>query len=411
MSNLSHHPTQGHTTGAMLGGTRHPALEHLAAVDWSAFTLRGVEAIVLRDDTVKPVRGAFGTMSYRPGLFVRVTDAEGCIGHGEVWANFPTGGAEYKAGLVTHYAAPLLVGKTLRHPSEGLDFLESRLAVLTLQIGDFGAMAQICAGIDQALWDLACRRMGRPFWALARGQPDVDVYASGIGPDDVGDIIQSHAALGHTRFKIKLGFGEETDHRNLEQALNALPKGATLLTDANQAWDVPTAQRWVATLEDRGIGWCEEPLRADSANHDWARLASPLHTLRLAAGENLRSLDALAALATEGGVKVIQPDLGKWGGITGALRLRAMLPDGVWLCPHWLSGAIGQAASLQLAAALRSTSPVEMDTNPNLLRTAVIRDALAVKNGRIKLDDSAGLIPELAPDWSSRFSVCSPTAG
>ena len=376
----------------------HSAIECLSAVAWPAVHLCAVEAVVLRDETVKPILGSFGAMPYRPGLFVRVTDAEGCSGFGEVWANFPVGGAEYKAGLIRHYASPILVGQTLGRPSDALDMLESRLAALTLQIGDFGAMAQVCAGIDQAIWDLACKRLGRPFWDLAGGHSDVEVYASGIGPDDVGEIIRGHAELGHTRFKIKLGFGDDIDRRNLDDALQAVPAGATLLTDANQAWDLPTASRWLADLQSMGVAWCEEPVRADTANRDWAALAGPMRTLRLAAGENLRSLSTMAALAGEGAVRVIQPDLGKWGGITGALRLNAMLPQGTWLCPHWLSGAIGQAASFQLAGALRSKAPVEIDTNPNALRTALLRDTVKVHHGRIRLGDHAGLIPDLAAD-------------
>lgn len=383
----------------------HSAIECLSTVAWPTLHLRAVEAFVLRDETVKPVVGSFGAMPYRPGLFVRVTDAQSCSGFGEVWANFPVGGAEYKAGLIRHYAAPLLVGQSLSRPTDALDLLESRLAALTLQVGDFGAMAQVCAGIDQAIWDLACKRVGRAFWDLAGGHSDVEVYASGIGPDDVGAIIGDHAALGHTRFKIKLGFGDAIDRRNLDVALKALPEGATLLTDANQAWDMPTAGRWLADLQAMGVGWCEEPVRADTANRDWAALAGPMHTLRLAAGENLRSLCAMAALAGEGAVRVIQPDLGKWGGITGALRLAALLPHDTWLCPHWLSGAIGQAASFQLAGALRSKAPVEIDTNPNALRTGLLKDALKLHQGSIRLGDHAGLISDLSGAWSGSGGV------
>jgi D-galactarolactone cycloisomerase len=371
-----------------------PPLAVLDAVAWPEVEIARVEALVLRDDSVEPVRGAFGAMRFRPGLLVRVTDRGGIAGYGEIWSNFPVGGAEYKATLIREYAAQLLVGRHLTRPSEGFDLLDRRLAALALQSGDLGAFAQLCAGIDQALWDLFCKRIGSPFWMLAGGAPTVDVYASGIGPDAVGDTIRGQTQSGHTRFKIKLGFGDDIDRRNIDAALAALPAGGVLLTDVNQAWSLADAQRWLAVLEPLGILWCEEPIAADSSCADWAGLAGSLTHLRLAAGENLRGLDALSRIARDGGVRVLQPDLGKWGGITGALRLHAMLGPDTWLCPHWLSGAVGQVASLQFAAVARS-GWVEVDSNPNRLRTGLLQRPLAVHRGAVQLGDEPGLVPPM----------------
>ena len=99
---------------------------------------------------------------------------------------------------------------------------------------------------------------------------------------------------------------------------------------------------------------------------------------------------------------MIQPDLGKWGGVTGALRLRALLAPDVWLCPHWLAGAVGLAASLQLVGALRGSGPVEIDVNPNPLRTQLVDASLRITAGAVLLADVPGLVgaPSRADlDW------------
>ncbi|MCC6869706.1 MAG: mandelate racemase/muconate lactonizing enzyme family protein [Burkholderiales bacterium] len=378
------------------------ALEHLERVAWPQLELAAIEVAIVEAPIDVPVRGSFGAMASRVSVLVRVRDTQGAVGHGEVWANFPEGGAQYKAELVRRHVAPLLLRRAFASPWEAWDTLERQLARLTLQSGDFGAFAQACAGIDQAVWDLYCHRIGAPLWKLAGGAPRVEVYASGIGPDDVGAVIREQADAGHTRFKIKLGFGDVVDRHNLDVALDALPANATLYTDANQAWDLAAARAWLEALEGAGVAWCEEPICADTPLEGWADLSRRHLSIRVAAGENVRGLHELAALASRGGVQVIQPDLGKWGGLTGTLRLHALLAPDVWLCPHWLAGAVGLGASLQLSGALRGAGPVEFDTNPNPLRTQLLDASLRITAGAVLLADVPGLVcaPSRADlDW------------
>ncbi len=367
-------------------------LARLGRVAWPQLRLAAVEVAIVTAPIAAPVRGSFGAMSARVSLLVRVRDGTGGVGHGEVWANFPEGGAQYKAHLLRRYVAPLLVGRTWASPWAAWDALEVELARLVLQSGDFGAFAQVCAGVDQAIWDLYCRRVGAPLWSLAGGTPHVNVYASGIGPEQVAATIREQEQAGHTRFKIKLGFGEAVDRSNLEAALAALPSAGVLLTDANQGWSVDEARAWLAVLAAQRVGWCEEPVRADVSLAAWTELTQATPDMRVAAGENLRGIQAFTDLATTGGVRVIQPDPGKWGGITGALRLHAALPPDVWLCPHWLGGAVGLAASLQLVGALQGMGPVEVDVNPNPLRTQLLGEKLDVHAGSIVLTDRPGIV-------------------
>jgi L-alanine-DL-glutamate epimerase-like enolase superfamily enzyme len=70
---------------------------------------------------------------------------------------------------------------------------------------------------------------------------------------------------------------------------------------------------------------------------------------------------------------------------------------GAALCPHWLAGGVGLAASLHLvAAAGAADSWMEVDANPNPLREAVC--PLALVDGAVTLSDAAGIgvEPDLA---------------
>lgn len=367
------------------------------ALAWSATSIADLRVCVFNDPLERQVRTSFGVMSRRPGLLVRLTDADGTHGYGEVWCNFPDGGARYKATLLGQYARPALLHVPVQRPEQVMQRLQALFAVLRLQCADHGAIEQLMAGVDQAAWDLFCKRAGQPFWKLQGGAPQVPVYASGIGPEQVADTIHAEAAAGHTRFKIKLGFGDAVDERNLDLARAALPPGGALMVDVNQGWSSAQARHWLPRLARAGVLWCEEPLRADTPWSEWDALAQVAPQVRIAAGENLLGADAFLAATQRGGIRVLQPDVGKWGGISGALDLarRAELAD-AWICPHWLAGAVGLMASLQLKSAMGGQGWVEVDTNSNRQRSDVFPSSWKVRAGAITLPDEPGLIPPLA---------------
>ncbi len=91
---------------------------------------------------------------------------------------------------------------------------------------------------------------------------------------------------------------------------------AALMVDANQGWSLEQAQRQARAFEPHRLGWIEEPLRADRPAAEWAALAASTST-PLAAGENLLGLDAFDEAVAARRYAVVQPDIAKWGGISG----------------------------------------------------------------------------------------------
>lgn len=376
-----------------------PRVPDPSAIDWQPVRLVGLDVRLLDDPLSRPVQTSFGTMRSRPGLLVRLRDQDGREGLGEVWCNFPTGGARYRATLLAEYAAPALAGQTFTRPQDLQAALRERLTVLALQCADRGAIEQMLAGLDQAAWDLFCKVLGQPFWRLMGGKPSVAVYASGIGPHEVASTVERQRAQGYRWFKLKLGFGDAADEAGVEAALGVLPQGGRLAVDVNQGWSQDQARAWLPRLAALGIVWCEEPVRADTSWPAWRALADCAPSLRLAAGENLLGLESFLNAMTLGGLRVLQPDLGKWGGISGNLELAAGWPGGdTWLCPHWLAGGVGLMASLQFKAVVGGDGPVEVDANPNRQRSDAFRQALQVVDGCIELPQTPGIVPPLS-DW------------
>lgn len=366
-----------------------------------------VEAFVFRAPIDTPVQTSFGIMRDRPAVFVRVTDTDGAEGWGEVWCNFPTVGAEHRARLVDSVFTPLLVGKCYASPEMAYLELSSKTEVLAIQAAEPGPIAQCVAGLDIALWDLHAKRLGQPLWKLLGGKsPAIRVYASGLNPTGPEKLAAERLAEGYRAFKLKIGFGLDRDRANLK-ALRGVIGDLPLMVDANQAWDLETAVESASALEEFQLGWLEEPLRADRPWGEWESLASKT-AIKLAGGENMASFATFEAALESHAFGVLQPDIAKWGGFTGCLTVaKKILGHRTRYCPHYLGAGIGLLASAHLLAAVGGDGMLEVDANPNPLRTLTCGPLARVSDGVATLTEAPGLgippqLAALAPFASAR---------
>jgi D-galactarolactone cycloisomerase len=363
--------------------------------------ITGIEARIVRTPISVPVRASFGMMRDRPAVYLRVTDADGAEGFGEVWCNFPSVGAEHRGRLAQEVIGPILIESGEIELNGVFAHLMQRLHVMAVQSGEWGPFRQVAAGIDAACHDLAARKARLPLWRFlgGKGNGRIGAYASGIGPETPAEVARASARRGHTSFKLKVGFGTETDLRSLGAIRSAMTSNHTLLVDANQAWRAEDAPAGIRLCADHGAAWMEEPIAADRPLAEWTALASDA-PVALAGGENI---NLTADFKTVIGAKIfryVQPDVAKWGGVSGCLEVaRLALDSGLTYCPHFLGGGIGLMASAHLLAAAGGDGLLEIDTNPNPDRDAIIGEALPLNDGAIQLSDAPGI--GIEPDWQS----------
>ncbi|CAE6858968.1 D-galactarolactone cycloisomerase [Paraburkholderia aspalathi] len=389
-------------------GTRKGAFPGLDEHDLGRLAIRKLDAFVLRAPIATPVRTSFGTMTDRPAVFVRVTDEDGAEGWGEIWCNFPSVGAEHRAALASSVFQPLLTGHPVIHPADTFEMLTQSTAVLALQSGEPGPFAQVIAGIDLALWDLWARKADLPLWRLLGGRSDeIGVYASGLNPVGAEQLVREKAQQGYIAFKLKIGFGREQDLANVGHIKQIIGPDCKLMLDANQAWDLHTAVSMTGELESFGPGWLEEPMRCDRPMGEWQALMEH-SSVPIAAGENLSGADSFHSFIESRSLSVIQPDAAKWGGISGCWPvITAIRAAGLRYCPHYLGGGVGLLASAHLLAAAGGDGLLEVDANPNPLRTLFSGPIASPSKGRVALGEAPGIgitpnIDELEEQYSHR---------
>lgn len=335
---------------------------------------------------------SLAAMPTRNGLLLRLVDDQGGWGWGEAWCNFPPRGNLAKLMLLEDVVGPALLASPAECWDRARPMLEDKLARMEIHIGETGPLAHLLAGIDMALADLAARRAGIGLARFLADAPSetVAVYASSPAPDRLEALLPALIEAGHDAVKIKIGYDWQTDTRTLDRFRAVLPD-AVLYVDANQAWEADLAIERIGALAKWRPEFVEEPLRADRSVSDWARVARGA-PIALAAGENILSEARFAAMVEAGALGVIQPDVAKWGGISGPLAAgRHAHAAGARCCLHYMGTALGLAASAHVLAAIGGDGRLELDANDNPLRTDLGNIDLSLAAGRMRLPEGPGI--------------------
>ena len=328
-------------------------------------------------------------------LFVTVDTDEGIYGVGEAGI---TGREKAVIGAIEHFR-DILIGED--------PFRIEHIWQVLFRGGFFPAQRILTAAIsaiDIALWDIKGKMFGQPIYKLLGGawKTALPFYASIGGNgierslDDVLRIVERRLEDKPAAIKIRFDNGrvklddDIPDHLAKARAVRKLVgDDFPLAFDANNGYSTGGALRVGRALEDLGYWWFEEPVQHYHVKA-MGEVAQKL-SITVSAGEQTYTTAGLVELI-EAGVRMIQPDIVKMGGITGLLRCAALAQaHGVELVSHQTQPTIGHMANMHVAAAqMHATKPIEWNDPTD--RTHGIFDRVPFPaDGKFHLSDRPGL--------------------
>lgn len=312
----------------------------------------------------------------RNWVLVKVeTDQPGLYGWGEATLEWHTKGV---VGCIEDLSV-LLIGQD---PSR----IEHLWQVMHRQYFWRGGIVKYTAmsGIDQALWDIKGKELGRPVCALLGG-PVRDtlrlydhlgggslegMYRTGE-PQAFADLARESVAKGFTAFKaMPIPVSELVESAAvLKKAAccvaamrEAVGDGIDIMLDLHARTTPAAAIQFGRMLADYNLYWYEEPCWPESA--DALAEVSRALPFPVASGERLAGRWEFRELLEKRAVAIVQPDVSHCGGISEARRIAAMAETYlVATACHNPQGPVATAASLHVGFA-----------TPNYLIQEVVRN-------------------------------------
>ena len=165
----------------------------------------------------------------------------------------------------------------------------------------------------------------------------------------------------------------------------AVGNRADLLFGTHGQFSTAGAIRMGQALEPFSPLWYEEPTPPDA---DMLTVTSAIR-IPVATGERLTTLPEFAA-ALKSGVQILQPALGRAGGIWEAKKIAILAEShNAQMAPHLYAGPVEWAANIQLAASIPNILMAETIETP--FHFNLIKNSLSVENGYIPVPTGAGL--------------------
>lgn len=271
------------------------------------------------------------------------------------------------------------------------------------------------SGLEIACWDILGKDRDRPVWALLGGkiwdriraytylypQPGQKMSDFWTSPEMAAEAAMAYVAQGYTAVKFDPA-GPYTIHSGHQPALTdisisiafckavreAVMDKADILFGTHGQFNTSGAIRLGKALEPYNPLWFEEPIPPDNLL-EFTEVARAVR-IPIATGERMTTKSEFATVLRNGGAKILQPALGRAGGIWEMKKVAAIAETfNAEMAPHLYAGPVEWAANIHLAATIPNLLIVETIETP--FHDALIKGAIRVENGFIAPPTGPGL--------------------
>lgn len=357
-------------------------------------------------------------------VIVRLTDEAGRTGIGE--ADAPPTVVKSFLEMPTAHLWSRNVGEILL----GADPVEAAAIWQKLYEGTFwpgrrGLGIHAISAIDIALYDLAGKQLGLPAYKLLGGarrerlRPYCTIYP-GLSQGrsvaalmaEIGRQFEVALATGFRAVKMEVLFYDMVSDAELvgliKEGRRMLGEGILMALDFGYRWTSWHDAKWVLDrIADCAIYFAEATLQHDDlAGH--AKLAAQ-SAIRICGAEAAATRFEVREWLERGGVSVVQPNIGRGGGLTEIRRIAELCElYGAEVIPHgWKTGitsAVGRhfQAACPAAPLFEYVSPQVFDSP---LRRELVSPEPVLSDGFMELPTAPGLGIELNEELVERWRV------
>ncbi len=374
--------------------------------------------------TVGTPPGVFGG---RYWIFTKLTTSNGIVGYGECYAS-TVGPIAMKAVIEDVFARHML-GEN----PENIEVMFRRVYSSGFtQRPDLTVMGAF-SGLEIACWDIVGKSRNRPIHAMLGGlvnsrirsytylypEPHQDPATFYADPDASAECAARMADLGFTAVKfdpagpytIFDGHQPATvdldrSERFCKRIREAVGNKADLLFGTHGQFTTSGAKRLAKRIEPYDPLWFEEPVPPDNVNA-MAEVARSTK-IPIAAGERLTTKAEFAPLLRAGAASILQPALGRCGGILEGKKIAAVAEVyNAQIAPHLYAGPIEFAANIQLSACTPNLLMAETIQTGGAFHQSLLTKPIQWEDGHIIPSTEPGL----GTDLNESFARAHPYTG
>lgn len=363
--------------------------------------LQDIDVIV----TAPPAPGWGG----RYWILVKLTTDTGITGWGECYAS--SVGPEAMRGVIRDVFDRHMAGENPENIE--LMFRRAYSSGFT-QRPDLTVMGAF-SGLEIACWDILGKDRDRPVYALIGGKmndriraytylyplPHHDLTDFWTAPDLAAETAAEMVRRGYTAVKFDpagpytMRGGHMPAMSDISMSVSfcaairdAVGDRADLLFGTHGQFTTAGAIRMGQALEPYSPLWFEEPVPPDNVG-EMAQVAGSVR-IPVATGERLTTKAEFAAVLRAGAASILQPALGRAGGIWEMKKVAALAEAyNAQMAPHLYAGPVEWAANVHLAASIPNILMAESIETP--FHAALIRNTIRVEAGFITPPDAPGL--------------------
>ncbi len=356
------------------------------------FTVKTIELIEINLPLVHFFETSFGRTYERRIILVRVEDADGAEGWGEVTCGEVPGYSDEwtDSAWVTaeKILAPMVVGKEVASAADVFDLMKRARG---------HRMAK--AGIETACWDLEAKKLRVPLWRHLGGVNKTIECGVSIGIQDsveqLFEKIQVELDAGYQRIKIKIA--PHWDYDIIKQVREKFGN-ILLMGDANSAYTLADIDK-LKSLDEFDLMMLEQPLPYDDII-DHAKLQSQIKT-PICLDEPIKSPDDVRKAIELGSGKIFILKNGRVGGHSQSKLIEQICRENniaMW-CGGMLESGIGRAHNIAISTLAGYTMPGDVSASKRYWHEEIIAPAVEVSpQGTITAPDGPGIGFEVKHD-------------